>query len=133
MDDLAFVREHVPQYGAYADEDSRHQSDEYIRAYAGERLSDVRDRLDGKLDEGSQKKLDELIMRCQFTDQAFIRSIDHARLEPATVAALLHQDRELIELADRAETAAPAELNDIFEKMDIAFERRRESLPASRA
>ena len=130
MDDLAFVREHVPGYGDYAAEETRHSTDDYLRAYVGERLSAVRARFDGELDEHSRKTLDELIFRCQFTDQAFIRWIDHARLDAAAIAALSHVDRELVELALRAETANPPELHEIFDKMDMAFERRREPLPA---
>ncbi len=131
MDDLAFVRERIPAYGDYGDENSRHETDEYVRAYVGVRLSETRDRLEGQLDEATLKTLDELIVHCQFTDQAFIRWIDHARLEPQTVAALVHIDRELIELADRAEAVSAAELRALLEKMDIAFEQRREALPAS--
>jgi hypothetical protein len=130
MDDLAFVREHIPEYGDYSDEASRHETDEYLRAYVGERLSAVRDRFAGKLDERAAKTLDELILRCQFTDQVFIRWMDHARLEPAAVAHLVHIDRGMIELADRARAAAEPELGDLFDQLDIAFESRHEPLPA---
>ena len=130
MDDLAFVREHIPEYGDYSDETSRHETDEYLRAYVGERLSAVRDRFEGKLDERAQKTLDELILRCQFTDQVFIRWIDRARLDPSAVAHLVQIDRSIVELADRAAVAAAPELGELFDQLDIAFESRREHLPA---
>jgi hypothetical protein len=130
MDDLTFVRERIPEYGDYSDETTRHLTDEYVRAYVGERLSDVRDRLDGELDPAARKTLEELLLRCQFTDQVFIRWIDHARLEAPAVAHLHQIDRTLVELADRVESAGAPEVGDIFHQMDIAFERRHECLPA---
>jgi hypothetical protein len=130
MDDLTFVRERIPEYGDYSDEATRHLTDEYVRAYLGERLSEVRDRLDGELDAAARKTLEELLLRCQFTDQVFIRWIDHARLQAPAVAHLHQIDRALVELADRLESASAPELRDLFQQMDIAFERRHEPLPA---
>ena len=43
----------------------------------------------------------------------------------------MHVDRELIELADQTDAVTPANLRDLLEKMDIAFEQKREALPAS--
>ncbi len=127
---MTFVRERIPRYGDYSDETTRHLTDEYVRAYVGERLTDVRDRLDGELDAAARKKLEELLWRCEFTDQVFIRWIDHARLEAPAVAQLHQIDRTLIELADRLESAGAPEVCALFDQMDIAFERRHVPLPA---
>lgn len=129
-DDLAFVRARVPDYGDYADETSRHHTDLVLRAFVGEHLNDARQRLGTELDERTSKVLDELILHCQFTDQAFIHWLDHARLDPPLVASLVTVDRHLVELAERVSDANATELHDQLEAIDIAFEHRREPLPA---
>ncbi|HMD01519.1 MAG TPA: hypothetical protein VKG44_01015 [Candidatus Baltobacteraceae bacterium] len=129
-DDPAYVRARVPDYADYADEASRHHTDLVLRTFVGEHLNDARQRVGDELDERTSKTLDELILHCQFTDQAFIHWLDHARLDPPLVASLVAIDRRLVELAERVKDANASDLHDLLEAIDIAFEHRREPLPA---
>ncbi len=100
-DDLAYVRERLEQYRAYAQEGDRHDSDMRVRAYVGNALSKAQLRLGEDLDQPTRALLEAVLMRCMFTDQVFIRKFEHGDLDAATVAALVHSDRTLVELGDQ--------------------------------
>jgi len=99
MDDLEILRERIPGYAGYDRPGSRHETDKQIRAYLGEALSEARERLTPAppLSDG----VDALILRCEFTDQAFIRAADRARFEPALVGRVTGFDGALADCADR--------------------------------
>jgi hypothetical protein len=128
-EDLDYVREHIPDYRAYADEASRHDSDLRVRAYVGERLSQAQTQLSGTLDEATQKMLDEVLMRCMFTDQVFIRKYEHARLEAPMIAAFVRSDRKLLELSDTFGRLTAQTLQATLVELDKMFEYRRSPDP----
>jgi hypothetical protein len=99
MTDLEYLRSRVPGYADYADADARHEVDKQIRAWLGEALSEVRERLEpsGALAE----RLDGLILRCEFSDQRVIRAADHARFDSGLVDRVHALDREIVAVADR--------------------------------
>ncbi len=130
-DDLAYVRSHIPDYQAYGDEPARHDSDERVRAYVGERVAQAQARLAGSLDETTQKALDEVLMRCMFTDQVFIRKFEHARLEAPMIAAFVRSDRNLIEHGDTFEIATAQTLHEQLVELDKLFEYRRSPEPVA--
>lgn len=123
--DLEYVQRHIADYKAYVDEPARHDSDSRVRAYVGERLAQTQARLAPSLDETTLRMLDEALMRCMFTDQVFIRKYEHARLEPPMVAAFVHSDRKLLELADTFASATAENLRDTLVELDKMFEYRR--------
>lgn len=129
MDDLAFLRERIVDYREYSDESARNDSDMRVRAFVGKALTDAQLRLHGSYDAATAKVLDDVLMRCMFTDQVFIRKFEHARLEAPMVAALVRGDRTLVELAERAAGANAAELHDILIAIDKQFEYRRSPEP----
>jgi hypothetical protein len=108
MSDLEVLRERIPAYAGYGDEGARHKVDEQVRAYLGEALALVRDRLHPAGPLGEQ--LDGLILRCEFSDQRATRAASHACFEPALLERLHCLDRELTEAADRLRGAPEAEL-----------------------
>ncbi len=128
-DDLAYVRSHIPDYRAYDDEPARHDSDERVRAYVGERLAQAQTRLAGTFDENTQKMLDEVLMRCMFTDQVFIRKFEHARLEAPMVNAFVRSDRQLIEHGELFVNATTQSMSDLLVELDKLFEYRRSPNP----
>jgi hypothetical protein len=130
-DDLAYVRSHIPDYQAYGDEPARHDSDERVRAYVGARVAQAQARLAGSLDENTQKALDEVLMRCMFTDQVFIRKFEHARLEAPMIAAFVRSDRHLIEHGAAFETATTQTLHELLVELDKLFEYRRSPEPVA--
>ena len=99
MTDLEYLRGRVPGYADYANADARHEVDKQIRAWLGEALSEVRERLQpsGALAE----RLDGLILRCEFSDQRVIRAADHASFDPELVDRVHALDRAIVDVADR--------------------------------
>jgi hypothetical protein len=128
-EDLAYVLARIPEYRHYEDEGARHDSDMRVRAFVGERLSRARARHDGTLDGATVKVLDDVLFRCMFTDQVFIRKFEHARLDAPMVAALVRSDRELIVLAERATDADASDLRAVAVEIDKQFEYRRAPEP----
>jgi len=123
-DDRAFLRAHIPDYAEYTDEATRHDTDMRIRAYVGERLAALQQRLAGKLEPATVQQIEALLLRCQFTDQAFTKHLEHATLNETVVAALLRADRTTIELADRLPDVTAAEAPALIESLDAQFDRR---------
>lgn len=99
MTDLEYLQSRIAGYADYANDAARHQVDKQIRAWLGEALGVVRERLSpaGALGE----RLDGLLLRCEFTDQRVVRAADHARFGAALVDRVHQLDRELVEVADR--------------------------------
>jgi hypothetical protein len=130
-DDLSYVCAHIPDYRAYGDEADRHDSDQRVRAFVGAKVSQAQTRLAGELDEATQKALDEVLMRCMFTDQVFIRKFEHARLEAPMIAAFVRSDRRLIEQGETFEIATTQTLHELLVELDKLFEYRRSPEPVA--
>ncbi len=130
-DDFTYVHERLEPYHAYLNEDDRHDSDMRVRAYVGSALTTAQARLGDALDQPSRDALEAVLMRCMFTDQVFIRKFEHARLDEATVAALVHSDRALVELGDRARSADAGSLIAIVSQIDHEFDVRRSPEPVA--
>lgn len=128
-DDLDFVHARIDDYQAYDNERERSDSDMRVRAYVGERLSVARERLGATLDEATTKTLDDVLMRCMFSDQVFVRKFEHARLDTPMAAALVRSDRTLIEFGDAAAAATAATFYDLLVEIDKQFEYRRAPEP----
>ena len=128
-DDLDYLRARIPEYREYSDEGARNDSDMRVRAFVGKALTQAQLRLQGTYDAATAKVLDDVLMRCMFTDQVFIRKFEHARLDAPMIAALVRGDRALVELAERAETASAAGLHDLLIEIDKQYEYRRSPEP----
>ena len=128
-DDLAFVSGRIANYAAYDDERARHDSDMRVRAYVGTRLTEAQTRLSGSLDEPAQKALEDVLMRCVFSDQVFVRKFEHARLDAPMLAALVNSDRRLIETAERLPGIDAGGLRELVIELDKEFEYRRAPEP----
>jgi hypothetical protein len=91
-------------------------------------LSEVAEKLQGQLDAPATDALQKAIFHCQFTDYAFTKKIDHIEVEGPLLATLIGFDRKLLEAADRAATATPAELGPILEAIESDFTGRRNAV-----
>jgi hypothetical protein len=114
MTDLEFLRSRVPGYADYANADARHEVDKQIRAWLGEALSEVRERLNpsGALGE----RLDGLILRCEFSDQRVIRAADHASFDAGLVEHVHALDRALVDVGERIrEVASNDDLSEVLD------------------
>lgn len=129
MDDLAFLRERIESYADYTNAADRRRSDEQIRAYVGEALIDLRDRLAPHGADG--EALERLLMRCEFADQNMAHAFDAISVDPAEVAATAAADRNLATLAGDAATVDAAGLATLLARIDAAFDRRWQSVGAA--
>jgi hypothetical protein len=116
MTDLEVLRSRIPGYADYADDTARHEVDKQMRAFLGESLAAVRDRL--KPQGALAERLDGLLMRCEFTDQRVIRAADHARFDQALVDRVHALDRQLLGCADAMRTIGTAE--ELAAQLDVA-------------
>lgn len=130
-DDLSFLRTHLPSYPGYSDEAARHDTDMRVRAFVGEKVSEALTRLSGQLSPEAVASGERTVMECMFTDQAFLRRIEHAELDEGAVAALEAADRRLIVAATSADCVAPGAFGALVEDIDRSFKARYEPLPAT--
>jgi len=127
MDDLASLQERIKTYADYADEDSRTLADQQVRAYVGECLWALRDRL--APDGAPGEQLEALLFRCEFTDQRVIRAIDHLKeLESAVLGRVRGLDRSLVDAADRSTSIEAAELAAYLTELGTLFDARATAL-----
>jgi hypothetical protein len=127
-DALASVVARIPDFPVYGDEVARRRSDTLIRAYVGESLALVRDRFAGSVDPALGERLEALLLHCQFTDQIFVKHLEHAHLEPPVAAALLEADRDLVACADAMPALALGDLAMMIERVDATFARRKATI-----
>jgi hypothetical protein len=122
MDDLAVLRSHIEAYADYTDESSRHLVDKQIRAWVGEALARVRERLAPQGELGEQ--LEGLIFRCEFSDQRAIRAGDHASMGDALIAHIHGLDRQIVEAANSAAGIELDRLGEYLANVVALFDQR---------
>ena len=103
MTDLEELQARIPGYADYGSEDDRHEVDKQIRAYLGEPLAIVRERLKPTGHLGDQ--LEGLLLRCEFSDQRAIRAADHACFDRPLMDQVHALDLALVKVADRIREA----------------------------
>jgi tetraacyldisaccharide-1-P 4'-kinase len=128
MDQLAFLRERIPAYADYGDEEARHLVDRQVRAYVGEALSGLRERVWSALSESLAQQLERMLMLCEFTNQQLMHILDHARLADAEFEELHAVDHQLITTADRAVSIEVAMLDAYLEELTSLFARRAQAV-----
>ena len=116
MTDLELLQSRIAGYADYGNADARHQVDKQIRAWLGEALSEVRDRL--KPADALAERIDGLILRCEFSDQRVIRAADHARFDQKLIDRVHELDREIVECADTLRNVAS--LDELATELDSA-------------
>ncbi len=130
-DDLEYVQARLPGYREYDEEEARHDSDMRVRSFVGERLTQVQVRVANDLDDATRKTLEDVLLRCMFTDQVFVRNFEHARLDIPMRAALVRCDRTLVELGESLEEMPLPKLRDALVEIDEQLEYRRSPAPLS--
>jgi len=122
MDDLSFLRSKIAEYADYRDQEARHLVDKEVRAYVGEAVARMRERLGPA---GAADVLDDLLMRCEFSDQRVIRAMDHGSFADESLVKQIHElDRALIEAADRAGDVGSDGLSAYAKEVGVLFDRR---------
>jgi hypothetical protein len=114
----------VPGYAGHADMPARRLSDQQVRAWVGELLAVLRDRV--PLGEYADR-VEALLMRCEFADQHMIHAIEDDRFAQAEYAAAIEEyDRKLIAAASALPSAGPGDLAAVVDGLERAFNERAE-------
>ena len=123
MDALAQIRAKINDYPGYGTEDDVRASDQMVRAFTGERLARLQDRL------GAQAEaLDPLIARAEFANQRALVPFENPRDTLADTQPLEIADAALLEAAEAAESVTPETLAEYAANVTQLFDRRDESL-----
>jgi hypothetical protein len=118
----------IPGYAGHADARSRRLSDQQVRAWVGEMLADLEERLPP---DGYRDRLDALLMRCEFGDQHVVKAIEDDRFaEPDLVELVEACDRKLIDAARPGRETGSDGLGALVEALETAFNERSEKIAA---
>ena len=129
MADLEFLQGRIAGYADYGDGAARHHVDKQMRAYLGEALAAVRERLRPTGPLGEQ--IEGLILRCEFSDQRVIQAADHARFGREQIDRIHALDRQIVETADRVrEITSAEELGPLLDEAARALDERFGALSA---
>jgi hypothetical protein len=126
MDDLAFVRSRIESYADYTNDDDRRLVDEQVRAYVGEALARLRERLNPSGPPG--ELLEGVLLRCQFANQPLVRALDMLEPDAAEIAALHERDRELITLADGADAVTADGVSAYLQQIETQLDARSKTI-----
>lgn len=123
MDDVAYLRDRIESYADYTDQDARHLVDKQVRAWVGEAISRLRERM---MPTGeTADALDALIVRCEFSDQKMVHAADRGSFDDAALVARIHAlDRALVDIADHAPTVEAERLPAYVARVNELFDER---------
>jgi hypothetical protein len=120
--DSGALRARIPTYAGHDSAQARRLTDQQVRAYAGEALVDLQDRL--TLD-GVRDRFDKLLMRCEFGDQHVIKALEGDLFAEAdTAAAIEAEDLKLVEAASRLKSTDAGGLDAVIGDLERAFDER---------
>jgi hypothetical protein len=121
-DDVSALHDLLPAYAGHADAQARRLSDQQVRAWTGESLVDLRDRLDvGPVSD----RFDALLMRCEFGDQHVIKALENDHFaEPGAAATVEEYDGRLVAAAAAAQTVTADGLEGFMGTLEHAFDER---------
>ncbi len=122
------VRSAIPGYAGFGDVAARRLTDQQVRAWVGERLAALGERLPMG---DATASFDDLIFHCEFGNQHVIKAFDDAHFdEPAHLAAVEAGDARLITAAAEADTVDAAGLAAFLARVRDALHRRNETILA---
>ncbi len=122
------IRGFIPAYAGRADAPARRLADQQVRAWVGERLAAVRDRLPAG---PASPVLDDVILHCEFGDQHVIKALEDERLGLDDAAAVIERaDRTLLQTAADSESVDAAGLAAFVERLQALFRDRAAAIVA---
>lgn len=126
MEPLEQLREKIQGFPGYDGHLERRRSDEYVRSYLGEALTDMAARV--ALEPPVQSCVDALVLHVAFADPRAFNAHDGAGDTDGAVAAA---DAATIDLADRASAIDAASAASYVVDVTAAIDRRDEALRAA--
>lgn len=127
-DDVSALHALIPAYAGHADAVARRLCDQQVRAFAGEALVDLQERLPIA---PVQDRFDALLMRCEFGDQHVIKALEDDRFAGAEhVAVVEAEDAKLLGAAVAADRVDAAGLPAFQATLQAAFTERTATIVA---
>jgi hypothetical protein len=125
-DELIQVRTAIPGYAGFDDVSARRLSDQQVRAWVGERLAALSERL--PLGDAASA-FDDALLHCEFGDQRVIKALDDSRFATPELAARLEaEDGRLLTAAAGAGTVDAAGLDAFIGGVREALRRRTDAI-----
>jgi hypothetical protein len=123
MSSLDDVKAAISGFPGYADEIDRRKADEMVRSYAGERLSEMEERLQ-PLDADLADACAAALMRTGFVNQMAFKDFEYAKLDDASLERICDADLALLRLSDRASSVERDGLSAYLAEIGAAMDRR---------
>ncbi|HEY1655057.1 MAG TPA: hypothetical protein VGF86_08100 [Candidatus Tumulicola sp.] len=123
MQPLELLNAKIAGFPGYADDLSRERSDELVRSYLGEALSDVQVRLQPLADAQNQR-IGDLLMRTGFVNQEVYRAYEDGARTRTNFDSVAAADARVIELADRAATIDASNLSAFLDEIVATLDAR---------
>lgn len=118
----------VPGYAGHADVLARRLSDQQVRAWVGEMLAELEERIPV---DGVRDRFEDVLLHCEFGNQHVIKAIEDDRFEQPDLVRLVEDvDRRLVEVANRGRTIEPAGLPALLDDLARAFDERAAAIEA---
>ena len=121
MDALGSLRAKIPAFPGYANADERRLADEEVRAYLGEALAGLGDRVGAG---PPNDRYEAVLLRAEFMNQRAFQIFEAADLDEAQVAAMANADLAAVDLADRAGSLKDGDLTSYLDEVMVALEAR---------
>jgi hypothetical protein len=128
MESLELLRAKIREFPGYDTALQRRRSDEYVRSYLGERLSEMAARCE--LSSDLQARVDALLLRVAFANPKDFNAHDVDGIPAGDDGALAGADAATIGLADRADAIEPAPVAAYLDEVTGALDRRDDALRA---
>jgi hypothetical protein len=134
MEPLDWLREKIGEFPGYDTHVARRHSDEYVRSYLGEALTDLAVRC--RLSADVQSRLDALVLRVAFADPRAFSIHDGAGAADGSHdggGAVAAADMATVEAADRAATLDCSAVPGYFDSVTALLDERNAALRAAAA
>jgi hypothetical protein len=128
-EEMIEIRTAIPAYPGHADAHARRLADQQVRAWVGERLAALRERLPIPPDLAAA--FEDLLFHCQFGDQHVIKALEDDRFAGAEhVAVVEAEDAKLLGAAVAADRVDAAGLPAFQATLQAAFTERTATIVA---
>jgi hypothetical protein len=130
MEPLERLRAKIAGFPGYDTDLERRRSDEYVRSYLGEALTEFAER--AMLSGEQRQRIDDLLLRVGFADPRDFDAHQHVADKQRTEQsdAMAAADERTVELADRAASLDPASTNAYLDEVVAALDARETAIRA---
>ena len=123
MDELERIRSFIDGFAGYAEPDHRKISDEQIRAFVGEALTELPAVEVDNLTADERSHYDRVLLRCEFINQDVFHVFD-SNPTPERIQATMLADIVVVEVAAALKAVESTGFNGLLIRLSEAFDGR---------